>query len=1022
MRRLAVVILFGLAVSVVTADIPGLIFDAPYSDTPTPRIGPEPQSVQGSVSYVDAPGGRGIVLRGGAYVAYPARAYLNKSAGTVSLWLQPDWDGTQGQRHGLFADSAPTHNPAYNSLSLHKTSSPTLQFSVAGRPGYTVAATIENWAAGEWHHVAAAWDANRGIALYLDGMPAGEKHGTFTPRQWPAFNVGADYDGALSADAAISNLQVFDRMLRPDQIAAIAGRTRLVGADIIELSAPKSVRVGEPLTLNMRALAAEPFGNEHRLLVTIGDVPVAEVAPQPPTTAWQTGVPTQLEPVTVTVPEYLQLPGGHHQVAAIIQGTATSSQTPRGTAQVWFDTPARAPREPEFEIKGERVYADKQPWLPSEPGSGFLFDGRFYSDDEDGRAMAAELCKSGAIRDALRCRLVEEALVSLDGTRSSVGLSNSLDDLSSPAPHVLVIETEAEISEPISVEVVAVGERLLEDHCLLWAVLNPSKARRKGVYDAFFFWPKTDACEVRFASLTTETAPIAPSVRGVSIHQLLDYRPNSAAERPQAKKDRRALTLMPTHTEQMYHGFGFDGSDRMNREYSLRRLFEYMRFVGFNRLAFYAAGDRMLSFYNDGLLNNAWRWDVFEDVLPLAEAAGIDLVPVLPSLANYSELFTFTDPDSFQIGASGDVVTDTRRNRCPDPLRPEVKEQLLWSLSELVERAQASRSVTAIGMTVDGGSGTCYATPPGAQTAAEAGYSRYDLESFQSASGVTIEGGTGDPAAAYAWMMANPQVWQAWLGFRCARTRDVWLACRDLVAGEKRDRYLLIDARLPVPARHQDHSLNQLLAYHGYSAELYSSEKGLRIAPQIGRDYTGGSTTAPYLAANTFATADGTEVQIDCTQLGGGREMMLPLLEALQADNPCGITIRAPMDTKTGHETALRAFARAYLALPAVAPAAFDGEVWPEGRGVWVRRFSDRIAVVNPTHSSQQVRLTLKGTLPRNAAAVDAATGQRLEVLRGRRNDRLIINTEPYDFRTVVIYEPLPRSDRTILPPMEPNP
>jgi len=222
-----------------------------------------------------------------------------------------------------------------------------------------------------------------------------------------------------------------------------------------------------------------------------------------------------------------------------------------------------------------------------------------------------------------------------------------------------------------------------------------------------------------------------------------------------------------------------------------------MRFVGFNRLAFYAAGDRMLSFYNDGLLNNSWRWDVFEDVLPLAEAAGIDVVPVLPSLANYSELFTFTDPDSFQIGASGDVVTDARRNRCPDPLRPEVKEQLLWFLSELVERAQASRSVTAIGMTVDGASGTCYATPQGAETAAEAGYSRYDLESFQSASGVTIEGGTGNPSAAYAWMMANPQVWQAWLGFRCARTRDVWLACRDLVAGEKQERYLFIAHTAP---------------------------------------------------------------------------------------------------------------------------------------------------------------------------------------------------------------------------------
>ncbi len=1021
MRRLAAAVLLCLSAGFATANMPGLVFDAPYADSVTPRIGPEPRGVSGSVSYVDAPGGRGVLLTDGAYVTYPARGYLNKPAGTISFWIQPQWDGKDGQRRGLLADAAPTHNPAFNSLSLYKTSSPSLQFSVAGRPGHTVSATIENWTAGEWHHVAAAWDATRGVALYLDGMPAGSRQGAFTARQWPSFNVGADYDGALSADAAISSLQIFDRMLRPDQVAAIARRTPLVGADIMELTAPRSVRVGEQMTLRMRALAAESFAREHRLLITVADVPIAEVEPNPPTTAWQTGVPVELEPVTVTIPAYLQLPGGHHQVAAIVRGTATSSETPRGTAQVWLDTPARLPGAPAFELRDNRVYANRQPWLPSEPGSGFLFEGRFHTDDDEGRRVAAELCQNGAITDALRCTLVEDRAVTLDGTASAYTLSNRLNEALGAAPHVLVIDMDGDLAEPIAVEVVAVGDRILEDHYLIWAVLNPSTARRKGVSDTFIFWPKTDACEVRFKSLSGDGGAVAPAVRAIGIYRLIDYAPNWAGEQPQAK-DRRTLTLMPIHTEQLYHGFGRDGSDRMNREYSLRRLFEYMRFVGFNRLAFYAAGHRMLSFYDGGLLDNAWRWDIFDDLLPIAETAGIDLVPILPSLANYSEMFTFTDPDSFQVSTSGDLVTDARGNRCPNPLRPEVREQLLWFLSELAERADGSRSVTAIGMAVDGASGTCYATPRGAATAADAGYSRHDLEAFQAGTGVRIEGGTTNPQAAHAWLLSNPQIWQAWIDFRCRRTFDLWMACRDLVAGQKRDRYLFVDARLPVPARHQDHSQNQLLNHHGYAPELFRREKNIRIAPQIGRDYSGHNTPAPYAQANTFATGDGTEVQIDCTQLGGGREMLLPLLETIQADNPYGITLRAPMDAKIGNEPALRAFARAYLGLPAVAPQAFDGEMWPEGRGVWVRRFGDRIAIINPTNKPQQVRLTLKGTLPRNTVVIDAATSMSIEIMRGRRNDRLIVNTDPYDFRTLVIRQPLPRGERSILPQTAPTP
>ncbi|MFO7945982.1 MAG: LamG domain-containing protein [Armatimonadota bacterium] len=976
----------------------GLVFHSDFNGDYETEIGPSPTDVSGTPEYVTVHDGEGILLEGDAYLRYRADGAFAKSAGTVAFWVQPQWSGDDGKRYGLFSDSAPTHSPAYNAMYLMKTPSSTLQFNIRDATDHVLQTSIKGWRAGQWHHVAVTWDRNRGAAMYVDGMLAAEKDFSFEPRQWPYFNVGSDYDGSVTARSAFSNVRIYDRMLRPDQVVAIADGKPLETAGLIEMAAPAKIKTATTFELSLTALAAEPISLEHNVLVRVGDTPIASVSPEPAAATWQPGKPIQLQPMTIRVPEYLAAGGGETELSAVLEGAITSSTVPRAVAEVKVETPRRGPKISQFELKNGVVYEQGKPWVPKAPDAGFLYNNEFFPGGEEGQKMARRLYEDGALQDALRCRIVDRVeSVSTGDPEEGWSMRSAAGNLvAGPSANMLVVELTRDPGETLGVQVQAAGNQTLTDHMLLWGSIAPGMWRSLDYRTAFVFYPKTDACTVKLSYLNSGE-PAHRNVKRMTVYELLDYPLDNHVQMPDDWRQRK-VWLFPTHSRQIYNTFGHDERTPMERDYSVRAAMHYARFLGVDGLNLYAAGPEG-PYYDDGIVPNIWRWDLLKDIPPLASKASLDIVPIVPSLSCFDDLYTFNE-DSFQVDSAGEVVRTDSGHKCPDPLRPEVEQQLLAFLDEITTATAGDKNIPAIGMSVHGARGTCYCSTGENVTAARAGYSPFNLLGFQAQARTVVRPGTQDPAAAYEWLREDEARWRRWIDFRCAETHDLWTKCRDMVVSRSAERKLFVDTCIPVPAESGEFSTRQLLRNHGYDPALFRAEKGIQIAGE----------TQPNLPAGTvssFRTGEGLHVQFDCTNLPGGREFFKPILQVIMETNPASISFRNPLDAKAGREMMLRPFIRAFRALARENPRELKGEVWPQSKDIWVRLYGDAIAVINPTADAQEVRITFEEQFPMNTAIVDMGTGRNVRMLRGRKISRVVVQTQPYELRTLYIKKPL---------------
>ena len=109
----------------------------------------------------EAPGtcGKGIRLDAPMAIANPL---LSRDRGYISFWLQPAWNGNDGQTHRILCIG-----DGRNGLLVEKSAQNVLRFVMAS-PSKTTAsrADVSHWKAGEWHHVVVAWTD-------LDGKPLG---------------------------------------------------------------------------------------------------------------------------------------------------------------------------------------------------------------------------------------------------------------------------------------------------------------------------------------------------------------------------------------------------------------------------------------------------------------------------------------------------------------------------------------------------------------------------------------------------------------------------------------------------------------------------------------------------------------------------------------------------------------------------------------------------------------------------------------------------------------------------------
>ncbi|MGI5819419.1 MAG: LamG-like jellyroll fold domain-containing protein, partial [Armatimonadota bacterium] len=149
------------------------VFMARFDAGPAAEIGADEVTGDG---WTLVPGRFGQALRveAGQTVAYPVEGLIEVEQGTIELWMQRWWDADEEVRSVL----AGWRTPANNYVRINFVNAGRLGVAMNGGPeGATVWQRVDfdptQWAAGSWHHVAAAWEGGA-VRLYIDGERVGQ--------------------------------------------------------------------------------------------------------------------------------------------------------------------------------------------------------------------------------------------------------------------------------------------------------------------------------------------------------------------------------------------------------------------------------------------------------------------------------------------------------------------------------------------------------------------------------------------------------------------------------------------------------------------------------------------------------------------------------------------------------------------------------------------------------------------------------------------------------------------------------
>lgn len=162
----------------------------------------------------------------------PNGGNLNGEAGAISTWVQPDWAG--GDESNASLVQLRNQNQWEDRLQIFKNGR-YMRFLLTDSAGQesNIGATIDDWAPGDWHHLAATWERNADGHLvqsfYVDGRMIGQVpvQGQFNVRPGTPLYIGSDLPlGVPGANGVISQFQAYNRALTPSEIAGQAANRR----------------------------------------------------------------------------------------------------------------------------------------------------------------------------------------------------------------------------------------------------------------------------------------------------------------------------------------------------------------------------------------------------------------------------------------------------------------------------------------------------------------------------------------------------------------------------------------------------------------------------------------------------------------------------------------------------------------------------------------------------------------------------------------------------------------------------
>ena len=166
----------------------------------------EMPSNSGGVSFTAGVIGSGVLVDDDDHLAYATAGNLIDEAGTVEFWVRPNWDaGSDGEWREFFEIRDDVNDYSKNAMWIGKD-----VYGYIGTWGH-VYYSIGDWSAGQWHHVAVAWDGPD-VTLYIDGSARQSR--SDEDREFAAveFNFGSsccDHQGQV--DATFDEIRISDR-------------------------------------------------------------------------------------------------------------------------------------------------------------------------------------------------------------------------------------------------------------------------------------------------------------------------------------------------------------------------------------------------------------------------------------------------------------------------------------------------------------------------------------------------------------------------------------------------------------------------------------------------------------------------------------------------------------------------------------------------------------------------------------------------------------------------------------------
>ncbi|MFA6145923.1 MAG: DUF2341 domain-containing protein, partial [Patescibacteria group bacterium] len=150
-----------------------------------------------------------------------ATSSITATAGSVSLWIQPSWNGNDNTKRGIW-----NHRNGCTGawLGLYKDTDNYIKF----HPGESTAKVdVSSWTAGTWHFITFTWDNATGSKIYVDGEAAISYNGalgigSLTTCVQQQIGGYVEYT-AYPFNGIIDEVNLFNRVLTTDEITDLYG-------------------------------------------------------------------------------------------------------------------------------------------------------------------------------------------------------------------------------------------------------------------------------------------------------------------------------------------------------------------------------------------------------------------------------------------------------------------------------------------------------------------------------------------------------------------------------------------------------------------------------------------------------------------------------------------------------------------------------------------------------------------------------------------------------------------------------